>query len=282
MIKFGPSGNDELFYAQGHKHSIEAFEWLRNMNLDLYEYSFGRGVMLKNETAQSLGQKAKEFNIEVSVHAPYFINLATQNSDQQSKNEKYILDSLEKLKILGGRKCVVHSGTQTSFDRLTALNLVKENILKVIDKANQNGFGDLLICPETMGKYSQIGNAEEILDICSLHTMLVPTFDFGHLNCITQGGLKNKEDFKKLLTLIQSKLGNKINDLHIHFSKIQYSEKGEVKHLTFEDNQFGPDFTPLAQALIDMDLHPTIICESKDIMAQDALKMKKIYLSLAK
>ena len=213
MIKFGPSGNDELFYAQGHKHSIEAFEWLNNLGLDLYEYSFGRGVLLKNDTAKLLGEKAKEFNIEVSVHAPYFVNLATLNSEQQSKNEKYILDSLERLKLLGGKKCVLHSGTQTSFDRETAINLVKENILKVVDKETQTGFGDLLICPETMGKYTQIGNAEEIVDICSLHPMLVPTFDFGHLNCLVQGGLKTKDDFKTLLELIKTKLGNKINDL---------------------------------------------------------------------
>lgn len=282
MIKFGPSGNDELFYAQGHKHSIEAFEWLNNLGLDLYEYSFGRGVLLKNDTAKLLGEKAKEFNIEISVHAPYFVNLATLNPEQQSKNEKYILDSLERLKLLGGKKCVLHSGTQTSFDRETAINLVKENILKVVDKATQNGFGDLLICPETMGKYTQIGNAEEIVDICSLHPMLVPTFDFGHLNCLVQGGLKTKDDFKILLELIKTKLGNKINDLHIHFSKIQYSDKGEVKHLTFDDCEFGPDFNPLLQALIEMQINPTIICESKDIMAQDALKMKKMYLSLAK
>ena len=282
MIKFGPSGNDELFYAQGHKHSIEAFEWLNNLGLDLYEYSFGRGVLLKNDTAKLLGEKAKEFNIEVSVHAPYFVNLATLNPEQQSKNEKYILDSLERLKLLGGKKCVLHSGTQTSFDRETAINLVKENILKVVDKATQNGFGDLFICPETMGKYTQIGNAEEIVDICSLHPMLVPTFYFGHLNCLVQGSLKTKDDFKTLLELIKTKLGNKINDLHIHFSKIQYSDKGEVKHLTFDDCEFGPDFNPLLQALIEMQVEPTIICESKDIMAQDALKMKKMYLSLAK
>lgn len=282
MIKFGPSGNDDLFYEEGYKHTYQAFEWLNKMGLDLYEYSFGRGVNLKVDTAQKIADEAKEFNILISVHAPYFINLATESKEQQQKNEKYILDSLEKLKILGGKKCVVHVGTQRDYQRDKAISLVKENILDVMSKLKQNGFEDLIICPETMGKYSQIGNAEEIVDICSLHPQLVPTFDFGHLNCLVQGGLQKKEDFEKLLNLVKLNLGNeKFNNLHIHFSKIEYGEKGEVKHLTFEDKQYGPDFLPLAQALKELNATPTIICESRGTMARDALKMKKIYNMLA-
>lgn len=283
MVKFGPGGNDDAFYNEGHKHSIEVFEWLHNMNLDLYEYSFGRGVLLKNETASSFQEKAKEFGIQISVHAPYFINLATEDNEQQIKNEKYIFDSLEKLKYLGGKKCVVHSGTQRSFEREKAVELIKENIMKVMDKMKSYGFDDLLVCPETMGKYSQIGNANEIVNICKLHKNLVPTFDFGHLNCLAQGGIKTKEDFLNLLYIVKNGLGEeKLNNMHIHFSKIEYSEKGEVKHLTFDDEKFGPNFEPLAKALIELDISPTIICESRGTMALDAQKMKNIYLSLAK
>lgn len=283
MVRFGPGGNDDAFYDEGHKHSIEVFEWLNNLDLDLYEYSFGRGVLLKNDTALTFQEKAKEFNIEISVHAPYFINLATESKEQQSKNEKYILDSLEKLKCLGGKKCVVHSGTQTTFERDKAISLIKENILLVMDKAKSEGFGDLYVCPETMGKYSQIGNANEVVDICSLHSNLIPTFDFGHLNCLAQGGIKTTEDYLSLLSLVKNKLGQeKLNNMHIHFSKIEYGIKGEVKHLTFEDDIYGPDFAPLAKALLFLNISPTIICESRGTMAIDAKKMKNIYLSLAK
>ncbi len=282
MIKFGPSGNDDLFYEEGYQHTYQVFEWLNNMGLDLYEYSFGRGVNLKSDTAQKISDKAKEFNILISVHAPYFINLATEDKEQQQKNEKYIFDSLEKLKILGGEKCVVHVGTQRNYQREKAIDLVKENIVSVMSKLKENGFDDLIVCPETMGKYSQIGNANEIVDICSLHSQLVPTFDFGHLNCLAQGGLQKKDDFLNLLNLIKSNLGEKkFEKLHIHFSKIEYGEKGEVKHLTFEDKDYGPNFLPLAQALKELHAIPTIICESRGTMARDALKMKKIYNTLA-
>lgn len=39
-IKFGPSGNSDSFYKEGHKSSLEMPEWLHNMGLDAYEYSF--------------------------------------------------------------------------------------------------------------------------------------------------------------------------------------------------------------------------------------------------
>jgi len=78
MIRFGPSGNGNLFYDQGFKTSLDAPVWLKNRGLNLYEYSFSRGFSISEFMAKTLGEKCKENDIEISVHAPYYINLATQ------------------------------------------------------------------------------------------------------------------------------------------------------------------------------------------------------------
>ena len=108
MIKFGPSGNCATFYEQGHKRSVEAPKWLNSIGLNAYEYSFGRGITLNDDTAIEIGNEAKKYNVEVSVHAPYYINFANPSDEMVEKSYMYVINSLEKLKLLGGNRLVVH------------------------------------------------------------------------------------------------------------------------------------------------------------------------------
>jgi len=279
MVKFGPSGNDILFYDEGHKHSSEAFEWVKNRGLDLYEYSLARNVYLKEETALQFYELSKKYGIEISVHAPYYINLANESEEAIEKNIAYIIRSLQLLKIMGGKKCVVHLASQGTKERNEALRITKNNLLKVLEKIYEYKLDDLFLCPETMGKYVQIGNHEEIINFCKLDKCLIPTFDFGHLNCLMQGKLNNEEEYEKIIKLCNQELGEfKTNNMHIHFSKIEFSSKGEIRHLTLDDTKFGPPFEPLAKVLKNYKIeNATIISESREIMAQDALRLKKMF-----
>ena len=277
-MKFGPSGNDIQFYEEGHKHSLEVFEWLHRRGLSLYEYSFGRGIQLSDETALIMAEKARKHNIEISVHAPYFINFATDDEASVKKSVSYIMDSLKKLKLLGGTKCVVHVGSCKKLPREQAIELLKCNVYKLMKDLEGTEYKDMLICPESMGKIKQIGTYSEIFDICQLHKNLVPTLDFGHINCIERGGLKKKEDFRKIFDEMYRKLSREQADkMHIHFSKIEYGDAGEIRHLTLEDTEYGPEFLPLAQVLCELEFNSTLICESKGVMAQDAITLKNIY-----
>lgn len=281
MIKFGPSGNDVLFYAEGNKHTIEAPKWLHNFGLNAYEYSFGKGILLGDETAVKIGEEMKKYGIEISVHAPYFINFATPTEEMALKSYQYVLNSLAKLKLLGGKRLVVHPASCGKLTREEAVNLTKERLKVLANLIVEEGYSDYLICLETMGKTAQIGTYEEIIDFCTLSPNFIPTFDFGHINALTQGTLKTKEDYEKIIDLCLLKLGReKTNKIHIHFSKIQYGAKGEIKHLTLEDTEYGPEFEPLAEVLKQHNLSPVVICESKEVMAQDALKLKQIYESV--
>ena len=283
MVKFGPSGNDEKFYNDGFSKTIEAFSWVKSMGLDLFEYSLGNGINLKRETAKSMGDEAEKNGIEVSIHAPYFINFANPSLESKQKSINYVLESLELLKNFKGKKCVIHSGTTLSRPRDEALKTLYEGYDALLSEVYNKGLGNFILCPETMGKYSQIGTYKEIIDLCTLDKCLIPTLDFGHINCILQGKLKTKDDFKEIFDYSFQKLGEfKTKNLHIHFSKIQYTEKGEIKHLDFSDTTFGPNFEPLLEVISEFDLCPTIICESKGKMATDAKIMKEAYLKIIK
>lgn len=281
MIKFGPAGNDILFYEQGYKSTIDAPKWLKEYGLNAFEYSFGKGILLKDETASDIAKQMSENGISISVHAPYFINFANPSEEMVEKSYNYVLNSLYKLRILGGNRCVIHIGSCGKLDRTEALRLIRERLTILVDKVKEAGYGDMHLCIETMGKQAQIGSYQEIVDLCQIDDVLMPTFDFGHINAVTGGTLKGKEDFEKIFDYCLEKLGEyRTSNVHIHFSKIEYSAKGEVKHLTMEDEIYGPAFEPLAEVLKERGYTPVIICESKEVMAQDALKMKKIYESM--
>ena len=283
MIKFGPAGNDILFYEKGYKDSVSAPEFLHSIGLNAYEYPCGRGILIKEGKAKEIALEAKKFDISISVHAPYFINFASPEQIQIEKSFKYVLDSLKLVKNFGGNRIVVHTGSNGKQTREQALNNAKNSLKQMAQLIHENGFDDCFVCLETMGKYTQIGNYKEIVDLCKIDKVYIPTFDFGHINCTMQGALKAKDDFKNILQYAINELGyEKIKNVHIHFSQIEFSEKGELKHLILDNGKFGPDFAPLAQALLELKIEPVIICESKDIMAQDALKLKNIYQNACK
>lgn len=284
MIRFGPSGNSQSFYNAGNKTSLQAPAWLKSLGLNAYEYSFGRGYTMSLKTAEALGQVAEENGVLVSIHAPYYINLANPDDFMKEKSFAYILNGLELLRAMRGKHLVFHIASQGKLGRGEALALAKKRLLELLGRLDFSGrHKGLYLCPETMGKPLQIGSYKEIIDFCTLHENLVPTFDFGHINCITQGGLKTKDDYLEILQYSLDKLGfDRTNNCHIHFSKIEYGAKGEIRHLNYDDNIYGPNFEPLAQALVELGLSPTIICESKTMMAEDAQTLKNIYEKTAK
>jgi len=281
-VRFGPSGNSKIFFDSGLKKSIDAPYWCKQNGLSAYEYSFGRGFTLSMETAKLLGDNAKENDITLSLHAPYYVNFANESDEMAKKSIGYITKGLEYMKVMGARDYVVHLASCGKLDRQKALYLTDKRLDECLEEVYKNNLQDAgFICPETMGKYLQIGTYNEIIDFCKKDKILVPTFDFGHINCIMQGNLKTVDDYKKIFDYSFDVLGeDKTKNCHIHFSKIEFSEKGEIKHLTLDDDKYGPNFEPLARIIKDYNLTPVIICESKDMMMEDALKLREIYNSI--
>ena len=285
-VLFGPSGNSESFYAEGFKSTLETPGWLKKQGedlfdggLDLFEYSFGQGYRMSTEKAEQIGKEFEKYGIEISLHAPYFINFANPDPLMFEKSLGYIKTGIKFMKAFGANRMTFHSGSCGKETRENAIKLLTERFKEFMPLFEQELDADMFLCPETMGKHMQIGTWKEIIDLCTISDKLMPTFDFGHINAWTQGSLKNAEDFQRIFDYCFEKLGEeRTKNAHIHFSKIQYGEKGEIRHLTFEDETFGPNFEPLCEVLVKNNLACHVICESNGTMAEDSVEMKKVYL----
>ena len=160
-------------------------------------------------------------------------------------------------------------------DRREAMELSKDTLARVIEAV---GDTPVRLGLETMGKINQLGTLEEVLELCAVDRHYYPVVDFGHLNARHQGGYYTDVDsYRRTFDTIACAMGDDVaRYLHCHFSKIEYTGAGEYKHLTFRDTEFGPEFGPLAEAIVREGLCPRIICESDGTMAEDALYMKRL------
>lgn len=278
-IKFGPAGNAQSFAEAGFKATVDAPRWLHEMGLNAYEYQCGRGVNIGEETARKIAAQAALHDIAMSLHAPYYINLSNRDEERVQKNIGYVLASCQAATWLGADRIVVHTGGVGKQSRTKAFENTKENVRDILNAVEQAGY-TTTICLETMGKQSVIGSAEEIFELVALDDRLLPCIDFGHLNARTCGKCSTEEEFAQVLDLMENTIGTeRARIFHSHFSHIEYGLKGEVRHLTFADEQYGPDFSPLAKLIAQRGWTPRFICESAGTQAEDAKQMMDMYLA---
>jgi len=274
---FGPAGNSDSFSAK-YKASTDAPLFLKEMGLDCYEYQCGRGVRVSDKSAEALRKNAQENNIKLSLHAPYFISLSSVEPEKRDNSINYILQSCDAAMRIGADRIVIHSGSCAKMSREEALELAKDTLVRARKQAVEQGFESIHFCPETMGKTNQLGDLDEVLEMCLIDDTFIPCIDFGHLNARTFGAIKSGSDYEQMLEKVENKLGaDRLKIFHSHFSKIMYTNPGgEKRHTIFEDTLWGPEFDYCGELIYKKNLSPTIICESAGTMAEDALTMKKI------
>jgi len=283
LAKFGPGGNCEKFYNEGNKSSLQIPAWVKGKGLSAYENECGKGIKISEDSAKILGENAKAEGITLSVHAPYFISLSSTEAEKREKSVKYILDTLAVADTMKAGRVVVHSGSCSKITRKAALELAVDTVSKALRAADEAGLGHINICPETMGKVKQLGTIEEVCAICSLDERLIPTVDFGHVNSMTLGGLKNIEDYERIFDVIKNKLGSeREKNFHIHYSRIEFTNAGEKKHRTYSETEYGPEFEPIAEIIAKRGLCPTIICESRGTQTEDSVLLMKAYMEKRK
>ena len=277
--KFGPAGNSDSF-SKVHKSSLAAPKWIADFGLDCYEYQCGKGVHVGEDTAVRLGENARNAGITLSLHAPYFINLANPDPDSLQKTIGYITAGCQVADWMGAGRVVIHSGALMKRERREALEIAKKSLTEVIAACDGQGFSHIALCPETMGKINQLGDLDEVLELCTLDGRLVPCIDFGHLYARSLGADDGAEAMERMLDRMEQALGrDRASRFHSHFSHIEFTPNGGEKcHRTFaDDGGYGPDWAPLAAEIARRGWSPTFICESAGTQAEDALTMKHIY-----
>lgn len=275
MVSFGTSGVSDKMKEEKLTYT-EIAERIKNLGLDCFEYPFTYGTNISEEKCVEIGRIFREAGIKLSVHAPYYINLASPNEEQILKSFGYIYESMRKAKIMGADRVVFHPGSLTGQTREVAFLNVYNNTKAFVEKIKGDPLvSGVYICPETMGKHGQIGTSEEIQKLCEIDEIVIPTIDFGHINAFTGGKLNSKEEFCKILDMFTKTK----NEVHIHFSRIEYGAKGEIKHLTFDNdpNNFGPEQEIFVDALKNYGQNIRVICESSGTQVEDAKIMLDIF-----
>lgn len=281
--QFGPAGNPDAFYAAGYKASADMPEWLAGQRLSAYEYQCSRGVTIKQATAELIGQKAAQYKIKLSIHAPYYISLATEDETTAANTERHFLRSMEVAKWMGADRIVFHiGGPGKGADRHQAMERAKRLFAKVLEQAEINGLTGTQLLAETMGKQNQLGSLAEVIEICKLDSRVRPAVDFGHMHAVTSGQYTTSAEFAAVFDKIGEDLGKEAaHNLHIHFSPIEFTKAGEKRHWCFGD-PFGPPPEPLLAVIAERGYTPRIICESAGTQAKDAKIMQDFYLGLLK
>ena len=158
--KFGPAGNSESFQAMGYRKTIQVPEYITRMGLDAYEYQCGRGVRISEEAARAFGEKAREHQVTLSLHSPYYISLSGIEEEKRLGSIEYILQSARAADAMGAQRVVVHSGSCAKLSRQQAMELAKDTLTRAYQRLDQEGLGHIRLCPETMGKLNQLGTLE--------------------------------------------------------------------------------------------------------------------------
>ena len=251
MIKVGPAGSEG-------KGNLEGVKKVFRMGLDCMEVEFTYGVRMQIEEAQRVGALAKEKGILLSVHAPYYINLASDEKEKVAASKKRILDSCERAHALGARNVVFHAGFYQKRTADLTYELIKEGILELQGTIKKKKW-KVKLCPETTGKPSQFGSLEELLRLMK-DTGCGITADFSHLYARQLGKIDYAGILKKLP-----------KTFHAHFSGIEFGDKGERKHIVTKQKFFEP----LARQLLERKLDITLINESPQPY-KDAAMMKRV------
>ena len=255
MIKVGPAGSDGLGNLAGVRK-------VARMGLDCMEVEFTYGVRMSLENAEQVGRLAKKKGILLSVHAPYYINLASDDKAKAMASVQRILDSCERAHALGAKNVVFHAGFYQKTPPDQTYELIKASIDQLQADISKSKWR-VKLCPEVTGKTSQFGSLEELVRLMQ-ETGCGITVDFAHLYARQQGKMDYAGLFKRLPQAF-----------HAHFSGIEYGPKGEIKHVLTKK----AFFEPLARELVKRKLDVTLINESPQPY-KDAAMMKRVLQKL--
>ena len=273
-VLFGPSGKPVNYKGPVYK----ATKYIKDEGLDSFEYGAVRGVRISEKSANVLKEGSKENNILVSMHGPYYINLCSVTEKTVNSSIEHLFKSAKAGEWMGAYRLVFHPGYYSKRDPEVAMSEAKKTIDRLLERCEEEGIENYTFSPETTGKRTQLGNVNEIVELCSEYDHFEPTIDFAHVHARGRGYLNTKDDYNCIFSAIEDNLD--IDRLHFHFTTIEYGDGGEIKHHTLEEgDEYGPELRDLLEILIENDWKANIICETPK-RDEDAIVMKNIYQSM--
>ena len=273
--RFGPAGVPPLFRLMKITVS-DVPRLLREEGLDAFEYEavrWGKIPQLRREEAEKLNLEAKQRDVWVSLHGSYFLNFSGSRSVVADSKQRLIACATA-AEWMGAHTVVFHPGVYGKRPPEAAFKMCSDALREVVETMRNLGIVNVKLGPETMGRTYQLGSLDEIISLCEQVEQTQMVVDWSHLHARGLGRFRTVDDFRKVVELIESRLGTEaIRNLHCHFSKIEYSDKGERRHRMLEEPRYGPDFRMLARVIVEFNMSPIVISESP-MQDADAIRMR--------
>ena len=268
-IFLGPAGVPTV--SKDHS-TLGGIRTVSEIGLNAMEVEFVRGVKMSPQLAEEVGQLAKELKINLSVHAPYYINLCSQKKQVIEASKRMILDSADRGERMGAGAIAIHTAYYSGLPPQQAFEKVKEGFRDILDEMKSKGIKNVKLGIETMGRWSQFGSLEEAIGMCKeFKQHVIPFIDWSHLYVRGKGSI----DYEKILDALKPL---NLDHIYSHFQNVKKNKQGEWVDI-HEPINSHPSFEPLAKEILKRKLDITIICESP-VIEQDSLKMKKIFEKL--
>ena len=263
--------------AAGNGGYPRAFEVIEEMELDGMEVEFVHGVRMTDETRHYLKKLTDEKGVILTAHGPFYINLNSKEEEKIDASVQRIVETAQAAADFGGYSITYHAAFYMGKDKEEVYRQVKTQTEKIIDILEKNNI-EIWMRPETTGKSTQWGDYEEIIRLSKEFDRVLPCIDFSHIHARTGGAYNTYDEFCKILDRISTELGDKaINNFHGHLAGIEYTAKGERRHLIFEESDMN--YKDLLKALKSFGVKGALVCESPNV-EEDTKLLKNYYLTL--
>lgn len=274
QLLFGTAGAP---HSARTKSSIGGIERIAELGLGCMEIEFVRGVKMSEDSAHRVAETAVETGVELSAHAPYFINFNAHELEKIRASQSRLLQTAQIGSLCGAKSVTFHTAFYLGDPPEKTYGTIKKYLGQVLGQLKKENIR-ACIRPEVMGRPSQFGSLEEILELSSELDGVAPCIDFAHLHARTMGKYNSYQEFVSVLSRIEEQLGrDALDDMHIHVAGIAYGKKGETRHLNLEDADLR--YVELLKALRDYEVEGLVICESPNLEA-DALLLQTTYNNL--
>lgn len=271
-----------MFGTGGVPHSaktrstVDGIARIKEMGLDGMEMEFVRGVKMGEASARQVSEAREEASIKLSAHGPYYINLNARDPAKIAGSQEMLLQTARIAGICGAESIVFHPAFYMGDSPQKTYVTVKKYLTEVMSQLKKES-SKVCVRPEVMGKSSEFGTVEEVLRLSTEIEGVMPAIDVSHWHA-REGKFNTYPEFIALLDQVEEYLGHPgLENMHIHFSGIRFSQKGELGHLNLKDSDF--QYVELLRALRDKGAKGLIICESPNL-EEDAMLLKETYAKL--
>jgi deoxyribonuclease-4 len=256
--------------------SISGIKRIRELGLDCMELEFVQGVRMGENGAKNVMEAAKKEEVALSVHAPYYINLNSYEEEKLKASFERIYQAARIGSLCGAESIVLHAGFYQKSSKKHTFDSVSKALKELTGQLRDEGIPAMLR-PETMGKRTQFGTLEEVLELSAEIEGIMPCLDFCHLHA-REGKENSYPEFTEILSRVEESLGKEgLSNMHMHISGVEYGINGEKRHLNLKESDLN--YPELIRVLNEFKARGRVILESP-VLEQDALMLREIYTEL--